>query len=130
MDAKEKPVTETIAVRKLPEGTKTRLSRVAEINGRSLEAEARYAIKQHLAFHLSGGVPIPEEAGKRDLATERAEAHVLAIQTRRDSVIRKLEGGSNAVTVDALRELDRELMQARLKLGEVCSTHPLAASGS
>jgi len=126
MGAAEKLVKETIAVRNLPEGTKAALAQLAEANGRSLEAEARHAIKQHLTFHLSGSVAIPDEDNQRDLATEKAEARVQAIQARCDSVKRKLNGGSKAVTFSDLRQMEKELTDARLTLGEVCRTHPLA----
>ena len=113
-------------MRNLPKGTKDALARVAEIHGRSLEAEARHAIKRHLSLNEGINVTILNEHNQPDQATVIAETRVQTIQAKRDSVQRKLDGGSNAVTIDTLRELEKLLTQARLKLGEVCRTHPLA----
>lgn len=54
-------------------------------------------------------------------------AHMVdSVQGKCDSVRRKLAGGSVAVTSDDLECLERELLGARLKLGELSPKHPQA----
>lgn len=54
-------------------------------------------------------------------------AHMVDVaQGKCDSVRRKLDGGSVAVTSDDLERLERELLGARLTLGELSPKHPQA----
>lgn len=49
---------------------------------------------------------------------------VARVQAVRNSVARKLDGGSLAVTADELTRLDVALTEAKLRLGELSPEHP------
>jgi plasmid stability protein len=126
MEVEEKPIRESITVRKLPDGTKAMLTQLAGIHDRSLEAETRHAIKQYVASNANERLAIESGGNQRDYPTENAERHVYLVTAKLESVKRKLDGGSKAVSINDLERLEEELKQARLELGEVCKGHPLA----
>jgi predicted transcriptional regulator len=124
-----------MAVRGLPTDLLDRLAVLAERNERSVEGEARHALKQYVygtykereersvrTQDANGSAPPTSyEAGLME-----AEDAVTRAQAVRDSVERKLNAGSKAVTFDDLAHINKALTAARLRLGEFLPTHPNA----
>lgn len=114
---KAKMPKKTITIRGLPEGTREALGRLAVEHGRALEAEARHAIKQYV--DPPKGVTAPTAQDGRRYDVEYEEWKVRQVCAKRDSIKRKLDGGSEAVTGEDLEPVEGELADARLKLAEV-----------
>jgi plasmid stability protein len=126
MDKSVSPVKENIAVRGMPEGSKAKLLELAKASGRTFEAEARHAIKNHLAFNLASDQKSQPEVKHVSVEVHEAAGHVQDVSAKLDSVKRKLAGGSQAVTRSDLQRLETDLVSARLRLGDKDPSHPLA----
>lgn len=62
-------------------------------------------------------------SNNKNIDVERAEQAVLANQSRCDSIRRKLDAGSKAVTAEDFDQAYLQLTQSRLTLGEVSPGH-------
>lgn len=115
----QKDKVEVVTVRGLPEGTRDAIDALAVKHGRSREGETRYAIKHHLASSTSN-----VDSGERDSRVVAAERTLVRISTVRDSVRRKLDNGSAAVSPGDVTRWENDVINARLALGEVSPSHP------
>ena len=104
-----------ILVRGLPAETRFRLEALAELNERSVEGEARYAIKSYVESYSgakAAGSPLGGVASTFD-TLKRQEEKLVKI---RDSFARKIGFGSDAVSAADLGRINIELLAVQHQL--------------
>lgn len=126
---------QNILVRNMPEGTLGQLKNMADENFRSLEGEARYALKSyaernvnqiaynHSKTEVSGFLMANQN--KQEIQTLRHSEQCLNAVVY--SISRKLAGGSESVSFDLLNDRKRDLAEVELKLISLGET-PIAKS--